>query len=1219
MKDPRFASTIGEREKGLRTPIDQFLESLASTCGRSAFAVILSGTGSDGTLGVRAVKEAGGFAIVQQSESARFPGMPDSAAATGLVDLALKPKKIPQRLVDIVQHRRDMLDRKGADRIRADIEKALPDILDAIADKDGHDFSAYKPGTLVRRIERRLTVVREQDIWAFLERLRSSAEERGCLLQDFLIGVTKFFRDEDAFLRLKQEAVLPLLDRDQNAFRVWVPGCSTGEEAYSIAILFSEAMEAAKDNRQWQIFGTDIDASSLSHARAGIYSDSHLEGLSDERRERFFVKTDGNYQIHPQLRERCIFAPHNLLQDPPFSRLDIISCRNLLIYLSAAIQHTVIPKFHYGLNPGGFLLLGPSESLGKQERFFNTLDRETRLFKRNDDEELAFSSLTSAREDATRRERRISKSPAAAMSDMQPLESNFDHQLLNFFARRSAPPFVTVKANDEISYISERMGDYIRPSQGQPSMTIDQFLLRDLRLPVRSAIHQAREDGDSVTIKNVLVKDGVNAKVIDVEAVPLPFAEGTIMITLQPVRTQDAGELVDSAEARSYAERDMIERELAMTRQQLSSTLTSYETTEQELKSSNEELLSMNEELQSSNEELETSREELQSINEELETVNAELTENNRQLLLANSDLRNLFDSTDIAMVFLDQNLGVRRYTPASRRLFGIQDRDLGRSINDLKWKISYDDLENDAARVAESLQPIEREVRIEATGETFLMRIRPYRRTDDRIDGCVVAFIDITARKAAERQLQENAETLAKQYAELESLYDTTPVGLTLLNKDLRFLRINERLAAINGLAVDDHIGRRQDEVLPDIDSKIRAIQQRVLTTGEPSLGNEIQGVTPANPGVQRDWIADYYPVRTVDGEIFAVGCCVTEVTEQKQLYRELEKALGAVKESEARLNFALETSKLGAWELDIESGKAERTLLHDQIFGHDELLAEWSFDRFMTYVVGADRETVQGAFEEAMEAGGNWQFQCRIRRTDGDLRWIEAHGRPIKDASDCTFKLMGTVQDITVRKEAEEQQSLLLHELQHRVKNTMATTLAIVQFSAKRAVDVTSFTDTLRSRLQAIARTHDLLTTREWRGALLSDIVRQELMPYADRESGRVIYEGDAPRLSAKQILALTLAFHELATNAAKYGALSEPEGRVVITAEMLSDQQVRLVWRERNGPKVEPPDSMATGFGTFLLQRVLGPDLEGEALIDYHADGVEWRVTFPLDQSP
>lgn len=1205
-----------DENRGMRTPIDRFFESLAEARGRSAFAVILSGTGSDGTLGVRAIKQAGGVAIVQKSDSARFPGMPDSATSTGIVDFSLTPREIPARLAEIAHYGDKELTESDVEERRADIEKKLGEIVGILDDPDGHDFSQYKTGTLIRRIERRMTLLRERDVDRFVEHLRETPVERMRLLHDFLIGVTRFFRDEDVFSRLSETALEELLDRDQNGFRIWVPGCSTGEEAYSIAMLMSEVIDRRQDKRPWQIFGTDIDGAALNHARAGHYSEGQLQGVPAKLRRKYFSKSDGTYQIVSHIRDKCIFAPHNILEDPPFSRLDLVSCRNLLIYLTAAIQHSIIPRFHYALNQCGYLLLGPSETLGKQEKFFHVIDRDTRLFQRNDDHPSAFSSLSTDQNDPVRRERRLARRSGSMTLNPAIVEPTFEQQVLASFARQSSPPFAAINVHDEITYLSERMGAYIRPRQGAPSASIDQFLVRDLRLPVRTVIDDARRTGERAKMLNVLISDVGEPHIIDLEAVPLSVGDDTILVTLQPVRMLKSGEIASSAGSRDDAERDFIERELATTRQKLNMALTQYEATEQELKSSNEELLSMNEELQSSNEELETSREELQSINEELETLNAELTENNGLLLSNNSDLQNLFASTDIATIFLDTGLCVRRFTPASQKLFGVQDRDIGRPLPELKWKISYDHLQEDTSQVANDLQPIQREVRMEETGDTFLMRVKPYRGADNKIDGTVLTLIDISERKRYEQHLKENADILALQYAELETLYETTPVGLALLDRDLRYLRINQRLAETNGYSIEEHIGRTQDELLSEIDLKVRATQMRVLETGEPSLNNEVRGHTPVEPDMERIWCVDYYPVRAGDGTIFAIGCCVTEVTEQKRLQERLEKTLEDLSDSEGRLKFALETGQVGAWEYDLETETTTRTELHDRIFGYDSMLSDWSFDRFISYVVDADKDEVRSIFNNAVTNQSKYHFTCRIVRDDGTIRWIETHSRPRHTPEGELVGFAGTVTDITARKEAEQRQSLLLHELQHRVKNTLATTLAIIRFSAKRASSVENFTGTLTKRIQAIARTHDILTTQDWRGGMLSDIVNKELEPYAASRSERFALRGDDPKLSSAQMLALTLAFHELATNAAKYGALSVPNGKVVVDASIAADQTIALSWTEEGGPEVNEPDKSTTGFGSFLLRQVLGPDLEGTAEMKFEKTGVVWTASFPFD---
>ena len=492
----------------------------------------------------------------------------------------------------------------------------------------------------------------------------------------------------------------------------------------------------------------------------------------------------------------------------------------------------------------------------------------------------------------------------------------------------------------------------------------------------------------------------------------------------------------------------------------------------------------MNEELQSSNEELETSREELQSINEELETVNAELRENNRQLMRANSDLKNLFESTDVAVLFLDRNFCVRNYTPATTALYGVRQRDIGRPIFDLSSRIDYPQLKSDAGAVDATLQPVDREVRIESSDETFLLRMKPYRTTDDRIDGYVLSFVDITARTRTEAVLEQNRRDLAEQYAELENLYDTTPVGLSLIDRDFRYIRINETLARINGMSVEDHIGQQFEALLPDLAGEMVAKYQHVFDTGEPHLGMEVTASLPSAPFDMRDFISDLYPV-FVDGKVQFVGTCVREVTDLTRMIHRVE--------------------------------------------------------------------------------------------------------------------------------EQNESQRLLLAELQHRVKNTLATIRAISRMLLKGATDAEDFHLRLSDRLTAIARTHDLLTDADWSTAQLRDIILSEAGPYQRDDRNSVRITGPAIRLDAKQALSLGMAVHELMTNAAKYGALSNDTGRINIALGLDEETQEKTIeWTETGGPPVSHPGDRR-GFGSVVIERVLRADIGARIETEYATEGLRFKATF------
>ena len=1082
--DEHLKLTIRDTSDAQHRPIDAFFASLAAARGRDAYCVVLSGTGSDGSAGLKEVKAAGGFALVQESKGARFPGMPDSAVATGLVDFILPAGKIAGRLDEIIQHRWKLEENDDSQTLKKEIEAALPRFAARLVKVVGNDFSDYKPGTLVRRIERRMSVLRITDVERFLHTLDDEKEAQ-LLAQEFLIGVTRFFRDPDAFEALSSLVVGSLLAATGGTVRIWVPGCSTGEEAYSLAILMVEEMQARKDQRVVQVFGTDIDTPSLVAARYGVYSANAVEKLSDARRERFFQLENGQYRAVPKLREMCVFAPHNLLQDPPFSRLDLISCRNLLIYLSANLQKRVIPRFHFSLRDKGHLFLGPSESLAGEEDLFKVVDKTHRIFRKNPDARSTYSALL----DAPRRTRAL---PASKVTDVPrpdvSLELSREATVQRDFLRSFAAPFALLSRTGDVLYLSEKMTGFVRPAQGTSSTMLDAYLAAELRLPVRTALSEAKKTGEVHRIGNVVVAGDPKPRIFDVEVGP---SGSEFILVLTEVRAVDSTDLGVAVEDRETADRDILETENLQLRKQLSTTWQEYETSGQELKSTNEELMSMNEELQSSNEELETSREELQSINEELETVNAELQENNRLLTRANSDLKNLFESTDLAVLFLDREFCVRNFTPSTATLFGIRPRDVGRPLSDLSSRIDYPDLEEDARKVDISLQSFEREVNVEASGQTFLLRIKPYRTTDNRIDGYVLSFVDITQRKSYEETLKRNEEEMTRQYAELENLYDTTPVGLALIDKDLRWLRINESLAQINGFPVEAHIGKNFSDLLPELEDTISPVYRGIFETGNPVLNVEIAGETAAVPGEKRHWIGDFYPVYHGD-EVFAVGACVREVTDQTRM-----------------------------------------------------------------------------------------------------MQRIQAQN---------------------------DQQKLLLGELQHRVKNTLATVSSISKMLLRGVDDPKVYQSRLEDRLGSISRTHDLLTDSNWTTTTFSEIVGNEAAPYHREDQERVRQTGPELNLSAKQALALGMAMHELMTNAAKYGALSVAEGRVVIGTShdaLDGEDRVRIVWKEYNGPRIEAPPQHS-GFGSLVLERVLKSDLSGDVTVQYNEDGLCFQVDFKLDES-
>lgn len=1195
-------------DHGIRTPIDRFFQSLAEYAGRDAFCVILSGTGSDGTHGLREVKARGGFAIVQEQESARFPGMPNNARATGLVDFVLRPEDIPSQLLDLYQHRQEVLLESTSEQLHQKIEKVLPRILEMLRLDQGDDFSRYKTGTLIRRIERRMLMLRLSTLDGLIALLEENSEERARLRQDFLIGVTHFFRDPEVWTTLADEIRERFFEKPTDRIRIWVPGCSTGEEAYTLAILVYHEMKTRNVHRHVQIFGTDIDQPALLLARKGIFTESAIAQVPAELRSLYFAHIPDGYQVSPAIREFCVFAPHNLLQDPPYSRLDLISCRNLLIYLNSEVQSDILARFHYALNPGGIMLLGPSESLGGRDALFSEIDRSAKLYLKNDEEESRYSSLS---EDIFRSGTRAvqkTQRPLGTLQLTQRTETRLEDVVNTFFLETLAKPFAVIDRDMKVRYLSDAMASFVKPESGKPTSNLDQFLMRELRLPARSVVLECLDKSAPAEQQNIVAEMDGERKLYDLMAMPIPSEPSLTILTIKDVRPQDTEAFQQGTQDRDDADRALLERELSVTRQHLSVLQTDYESTEQELRSSNEELLSMNEELQSSNEELETSREELQSINEELETINAELSENNTKLIEANSDLKNLFESTDIATLFLDSQKCLRRFTPGTRKLFGVRERDFGRPIGDLSSRIDHGVLDAGIEQVAKTLQPLEEEVEIDDTGEAYILRIRPYRTTDDRIGGCVITLFDISQRKHYERQLAENARVLKEQYAELETLYDQAPVGLSLADKDLRFLRINNRLADINGFPPEEHIGKTQGELLADIDGKVAEVQRKVMKTGVPILGMEVVGFTPADPDRERSWITDYYPISNGD-EIFAVGSCVVETTESREVQRELKR-------SQRQLELALKADKLSVFDIDMTGVKKPADISAERITDASD--SERQTAELLKMMDDETRNSFYDRLINTVSCGEPFQLILPVSLAKYESLYFEISGQCFEDL-DGHPHIIGLYRDVSEEVKASEKQDMLLRELQHRVKNTLSTILAIVRFSADDVNSVQALVDTLENRLMAISQTHDILTDNSWSSTLISNLLKNEFEPYMQDDGiERLSFTGDDIRITPEQALALTLAFHELTTNAVKYGALSTESGSITVHGVAgKKGKPSYLTWEERGGPKIDPKAKRQSGFGTIMIEQILASELRGTVTREFKPTGLSCRVEIPSDR--
>ena len=728
----------------INMPIDYFFRSISEDRKEKAIAVILSGTASDGTLGIKAVKGEGGMVMVQDPDTAKYEGMPRSAVDTGLVDFIVPVEQMPEHLIRYLRHQ---IVRKPG-KIAFDETSSrhqLQKIFTLIRTATGHDFSHYKHSTIERRIERRLAVHQIDSLPDYILYLQKNPDEIQTLFKNLVIGVTSFFRDPKAYDVLEAQAIAKLIEakHPEDTLRCWVVGCSSGEEAYSLAILVLEATEKLKKHVNVQIFATDIDESAIDAARKGVYPASIAADVSEERLNRFFVKEEGRYKIKKQVRDLVVFSLQSVIKDPPFSKLDLVSCRNLMIYLDATLQKKMIPIFHYTLNPEGFLQLGTSETIGEFTDLFAPVDSKLKVYQRKE-------GLSSGIVDYSKGliyERQRDTPPGAGQPPPPPTDIHVlaEKAILDGYA----PSAVLVNDKYEILHFVGRTEKYLAPPTGKPSFNILTMARPDLKYKLTTALNMAFRGKTRATQKGVRIKLNGSFTVVDITAGPLSEEgnpSGLVLVvfedkTPEPV-PEGAVDLKRKGEKKP-SEIQQLEQDLQSTREYLQATIEELETSNEELKSTNEELQSVNEELQSTNEELETSKEELQSTNEELSTVNAELQNKVDELSKSSNDMNNLLAATEIASIFLDTRLCIQRYTPPTARVIKLIQTDIGRPLGDLKTSFPGVDLAKQAQTVLKDLNTISTEILSEG-GIWYSMKMMPYRTIENVIEGVVITFIDI-------------------------------------------------------------------------------------------------------------------------------------------------------------------------------------------------------------------------------------------------------------------------------------------------------------------------------------------------------------------------------------------------------------------------------------------------------------------------------------------
>ncbi|SEL28271.1 two-component system, chemotaxis family, CheB/CheR fusion protein [Maribacter orientalis] len=863
------------KARGFRKPIDNFFRSLAEDQMGRAVGIILSGTGTEGTLGLKQVKGQGGLAIVQNPDTAKYDGMPRSAIAAESHDFILPVKEIPDMLIKYAKNRKFGLEKKST---KIDTTKNLLEkIFIVLRNETGCNFGDYKSSTVIRRIDKRMALNQIDKLENYLKYIQKDREEVLKLFKELLIGVTSFFRDTEAYEALQKVIIPEILNKKQNGetIRIWVAGCSTGEEAYSLAILFDEEIRKGSKNLKVQIFASDLDGDTINLARQGIYPETIASDISTKRLSRYFLKDKTTFRIKKEIRDQIIFAEHNLIKDPPFSKQDLVSCRNLLIYLNQEAQKRVFTIFHYALKPDGILFLGSSESLGEFASIFEAIDRKNKIFRHKNVVATKVPDISQL----FREQSRIVSENSLPIK-LKPRE-NLAGVTERLLLARYAPACAIINNEGDAVYFSGNTGKYLQPSPGEAKLHIVDMAREGLKTDLRALIVKVRKSKKTEISKGVNVKTNGNFQTILLRITPLEplnTYEGFYMITFEELVQEEIAPVdVKPAKAQEVSEIHALEQELTATKEYLRSTIEELEVSNEELKSSNEELQSSNEELQSTNEELETSKEELQSVNEEIVTINTELTSKIDELALAYDDMNNLLASTEIGTIFLDANLRIKRFTPPLTKIINLIQTDIGRPITHLSSNLVYDGLENDIKQVLQKLVPVTTSVQ-SSDGTWYKMQILPYRTSENMIEGVVITFVDITH----EIQLADDLKNAKKSY---EDLLEMSKTIVYTQNKDLKYTSIGNNVQPNFQFA--KMVGKKDGDFYSEKDTaRLEKIKKEVLKKGK-AIRERID-LTIGNATYLYDlMVRPVYANNSLEG----IACTLIDITELHEAKKELAK----------------------------------------------------------------------------------------------------------------------------------------------------------------------------------------------------------------------------------------------------------------------------------------------------------------------------------------
>jgi two-component system CheB/CheR fusion protein len=982
----------------LNLPIDIFFRSLAKDQEKNAVGIILSGAGSDGTLGIKAIKEFGGMTMAQEAESAKFESMPHSSIATGMVDIVMAPKQLAEELINYIKHP-FVKEKRRIETILAGEQSQLSKVISILSETKNVDFSCYKENTIIRRLEKRISINRFEKIEDYIKFLLNNSKEINILFNELLIGVTRFFRDESAFNSLKSQVITRIIESSatNKEIRVWVAACSTGEEAYSLAILFKECMSENNANREVKIFATDLDKNSLEFASAGFYPDNIVADVSPERLAKYFTKKEGGYQINENIRSMIVFARQNIINDPPFSKLDLVSCRNFLIYVNPDTQQKIFSLFNMALNDNGHLFLGSSESLGNMSEGFKAIDNKSKIFQKQ-------SNYKPVLQQGIKRSSEYKNYPellhATSLMKSSKGRNRFVEILFDQIMIDYLPPSVVIDENYDILHTINDVNSYLSIPTGQITINLLKMLSKENSVFVSSLIRRAAKSNEEMIIENIESKiigkqlclscKKIVDKLNNTCYYLISFSEKDL--ATPPKKPAKSGKL--NVEMHYNERIDELEKELQLKSESLQATVEELETSNEELQSSNEELIASNEELQSTNEEL-------QSVNEELYTVNSEHIRKIEELTELTSDIENLLKNTQIGTLYLDQQLIIRKVNDVASQLTNIISTDVGRPLKHLSLNNFEVDLLAEIESVYSHLQPFEKEIQ-DKKGKWYLMSIIPYRTVDNAVEGIIVTFVNISKLKHLEA-LKLASEKRYRSYIEV-----TGQIGW-VTNSSGEIVEDVPSLRNFTGQSYDEAKGNGWAKALhpDDIEHTFVVWNNAVLK----KIPYETEYRMLRHDGVYRHLLARGFPVFNEDKSILEwVGTCI-DITERKIDEEKLIR-------SESERKRAQQITHVGSWYLDIATSEVVWTEELYNMYGFDPSLPPPPYTEHQKLFTPESWELLSSSLANTRNTGIPYELELKTLRIDGSNGWMWVHGEAVKNNDGKITGLWGAAQDITERK---------------------------------------------------------------------------------------------------------------------------------------------------------------------------------------------------------